>query len=246
MSTTAHQDDVVNLAAILLGVANTAEAAAYRPGELFFNVLQTPLDFDELTVDIAADTSNLPAALAVLAAVQLSIDAAAAAVEYRFRTQEGEDDDPARVIELLRKLSDDRGWDLDIVELSAGSIRAKLRKILNSPDDRKKALAVATLAGAVLSGIFGGWPAAIPGIIVAALALGDVYCPQAAPPPDKVVIELAQRLDVAKEEINDLKTKYAKLVDDLKKPQLGSVDTNAAVNAQVQQQTITVAQTQAA
>jgi hypothetical protein len=247
MGTAARQDDMVNLAAVLLGIGDTNETAAYRPGELFFDVLQSPFDFDELTIDIFAETNNLPEALAVLAAVQLSVDAAAAAVEYRFRTRsEGQDDDPDRVIGLLRELGQDFGWDLEIVELSAGSIRARLRKILNSSDDRKKILAVAGLAAAVATGILGGWVPAIPGLVVAVLAVGDAFAPQDAPRPPEALAQLAKNQNATTEQVVQLQTANQKLTEELAKVKLESFDRIAALEARIEQLTLIVADRQAA
>lgn len=245
MGTAVRQDDVVNLAAVLLGVGVTDGAAAYRPGELSFEVLQSDVDLDAITIDISAQTSNLPQALAVLAAVQLAVDAAAAAVEYRYRTQNepNHDDDTGWVVSLLRELGPDFGWDLEVVELSSGSIKATLRKILSSSQDRRKILAVAGLAAAVAGVIISG-PAAAPGLIIAVLGIGDAFFPASAPPAPEAVAQLARAQGAPNEQVAQLQADNRELAEELARVKLESVDNVAALAAQVEQLTLTVANLQ--
>jgi hypothetical protein len=179
MPTAVHQSDVVELAAALLGVGTPEGSIAYRPGDQLFDLLESNEEFDEITIDISGQTGNLRETLAALDAVQLAVDAAAAAVEYRIRY--GDDDDGNAVRDRLRELSPDPVWELQIIELSSpGSFKAKLKAFVSSPTARKKALAVAGLAASVITAIFAP-VAGIPAIIISALGVLDAFIPPKAP-----------------------------------------------------------------
>jgi hypothetical protein len=110
MATPVHQSDVVEVAAALPGVGTPDRSLAYRPGNRFFDLLESDEEFDEITIDISGQTSSLRETLAALDAVQLTIDAAAAAVEYRI--QYGDDDDENAVRGRLRELTPNQIWEL--------------------------------------------------------------------------------------------------------------------------------------
>jgi hypothetical protein len=177
MVTSAHQSDVVELATALLGVGTPEGSLAYRPGNRFFDLLESDEEFDEITIDISGQTSNLRETLAALDAVQLAFDAAAAAVEYRI--QYGDDNDAVRG--RLRELRPDPTWELQVIELtSPGSFRAKLKAFASSPTARKKAMAVAGLAASVATTFFAP-VAGIPGIVISVLGVGDAFFPEKSP-----------------------------------------------------------------
>jgi hypothetical protein len=175
MVTAVHQTDVAELAAALLGVGTPEGTVAYRPDHPFFDILQSNEGFDEITIDISGKTSSLRQAIAALDAVQLAVDAAAATVEYRVLYGDDANEDAVRG--RLRALAPDPVWELQIIELSSGSFRAKLKAVVSSPAARRKALAVAGLAAAVLTAIIP--PAgAIAGAVVSLAIVVNEFLPE--------------------------------------------------------------------
>jgi hypothetical protein len=153
MASQAHLRDVVETALALLGVRTPEGTVAYRPGHRLFDVLQSAEEFDEVTIAIEGRTKNFRDTLAALQIVQLAVDGAAMAVGFydRYPPSDG-DVTPTR--SLLEELDLDPIWELEIVELSAGSFRARLKALITDPGSRRKAFPIAGLATAVLSAIF--------------------------------------------------------------------------------------------
>jgi hypothetical protein len=241
---------MANLAAVLLGVGVNDEAAAYKPGELLFDALQSDAEFDAITIDVSAETSSLPQALALLATVQLAVDAAAAAVEYRYHTQGEPERDDETVLSLLRDLVPDFGWELEVVELSSGSIKGTFRKLVQ-PNSRKKIVAVATLTAAVITAMIPavGWVAGGPGVAVGAIAVGDAFWPDkpapapppAPPPAPEATAGLADQLKATQEQLEQLKTQLNKTTEALAQVSTQSVDKTAVQGARVEKVQVTVA-----
>jgi hypothetical protein len=240
LAAAAHQGDVVNLAATLLGVGAPEGSSIYRPGELFFDILQDDQELNAIaiTIEVQAQTSNLPQALAALGVVQLAVDAAAAAVEYQDRYA-GDDraDDPQFILDKLANLSPDLGWDLEIVELSEGSIRATLRKLLTTADGRKKGLAVAGLAVAIVAFTIPAWAAGAT-LAGAVLILGDAFIPPT--PPTQALVQLAETRGFPPEKVEQLPAGQQGLATAVRTVPLESVDPQAAAQAQVQKIAVSV------
>jgi hypothetical protein len=249
MATAVHQSDVVELAAALLGVGTPEGSVAYRPGHPFFDLLESDNEFDEITIDISGQTSNLREALAALDAVQLAIDAAAAAVDYRI--QYGDDDDEDVVRGRLRELEPDPVWELQILELSSpGSFRAKLRAFASSPTARKKALAVAALAASAITAIFAP-VAGIPGIVLSVLGVADAFFPPK--PPKEALTELLASKQAKDKEATGVdlpewdesvrasfEEGFDKLKEYLERQRLESLAREDALRAEVQSLKVTV------
>lgn len=238
MSTASHQQDVVNLAAVLLGAGAADGSLIYRPGELLFDILQVDHQANAITVEVQAQTSNLPGALAVLAVVQLAIDAAAAAVEFRSVTvDEGAwADDPQYIEARLRDLVPSLDWDLEIVQLRDGSIKGIFRKLAQSDSGRKKILAVAALAAAVMPLIVPAWATGA-GVVAAVLVLGDALFPVR---PTQALAQLAQSQGVSDERAAQLPSAEQKSAQSIAAVPLHSVDPSAATGAQVEKVAIKV------
>lgn len=239
---------MASLAAVLLGVGVKDEAAAYKPGELLFDALQSDAEFDAITIEVSAETSNLPQALALLATVQLAVDAAAAAVEYRYRTQGEPERNDETVLSLLRGLVEDFGWELEVVEISSGSIKGTFRKLVQ-PNNRKKIVAVATLTAAVITAMIPavGWVAGGPGVAVGAIAVGDAFWPDKPPPapppppaPAPDISGLANQLKATQAQVEQLKTQLNKTTEALAQVSTQSVDKTALQGARVEKVQVTV------
>ncbi|WP_345505544.1 hypothetical protein [Terrabacter aeriphilus] len=179
MPTAVHESDVVVLAGALLGLGGAARSgAAYRPGTQLLALLE-PDDFSELTIDVSGSTSRLGPTLSALDAVQLAFDAAAAAVAYRVTfegddQERGGDPDEEVVLDRLRQLVPEAAWELEVLELAAGSFRTRLRAIREDERTPSRLLSIAVLAAAVLSAIFP--PAtAVAGVVVAVGGVGVAF-----------------------------------------------------------------------
>ena len=249
MVTAVHQSDVVELAAALLGVGTPEGTVAYRPHRPIFDLLELSDGFDEITIDISGRTSGLRETLAALDAVQLAVDAASAAVEYRIRY--GDDDNEDAVRGRLRELAPDPVWELQIIELSSpGSFKARLKAFVSSPAARAKALAVAGLAAAVLSAIFP--PAgAIAAAVVAFAVAADAFFP--AKPVKEALTDRLEARQAAEREATGInlpeweqavkasfEAGFDKLVEYLKRQQLESLAREDALRAEVQALTVAV------
>ena len=185
MATAAHSSDVENLAIAVLGLGTSEGTVAYRPGQPLFSMLQADDEFDEITVDVAGQTSNLRETVAALDGIQLAFDAAAAAVEYRIRYaddyQENGEADERDVRDRLRLLLTDAAWDLEIIELrSPGSFRARLKALANNPAARKKILAVSGLAASIVPAIFTPL-IGVPAAVVSLMVVADAFLPTKSP-----------------------------------------------------------------
>ena len=222
----------------LLGVGTPEGSLAYRPGNRFFDLLESDEEFDEITIDISGQASNLRQTLAALDAVQLAVDAAAAAVEYRI--QYGDDDDQNAVRGRLRELTPNPIWELQVIELSPpGSFRAKLKVYA-----RKKALAVAGLAVRVATAFFAPI-AGKPGIVVSVLAASDAFFPP-KPPTEAFTERLASKQAEEKEATGvdlpewdeavraSFEAGLDKLTEYLRQQQLESLAREDALRAKVQ------------
>lgn len=151
-------DDAIDLAAASLGFGlEEGNRTAYRPGTWMYRILEESEDeeFDELTIEISGQSSILGETLAALDAVQLAFSAAVAAVEYRIDyagdfQERGGDAEVDVVRDRLRALVADPSWELQILELQAGSFKG-IFKAVTSKEGRKQLLGVAGIAVAVLT-----------------------------------------------------------------------------------------------
>ncbi|GAA2501806.1 hypothetical protein [Terrabacter carboxydivorans] len=179
MATAVHESDVVVLAGTLLGLAAPRDSgAAYRRGTQLYALLESD-DFSELTIDVSGASSRLRSTLSALDAVQLAFDAAAAAVAYRIRfagdyQERDGDPDESVVRDRLRDLVSEAGWELEVLELRAGSFKAKLKAIKKDERTPSRLLSIAVLAAAVVSVIFPPVTAAA-GVVVAVGGVGVAF-----------------------------------------------------------------------
>jgi len=162
VATERQVDDVVSFASILLG--------EYQAGSALHEVVDQALaeagaDYPfegTFTVDVEAEGRDLAGLLAVFGGVKLAFEAAAVAAMY-----DGElpDHTPDSLdYGFLRKLAVEQHLTLEIIELSSGSFRGKLRAIFTSPVTYAIIAGAAAIATAAIAVAF---PAvAIPGLII--------------------------------------------------------------------------------
>jgi hypothetical protein len=244
MASSAHQSDVAELAAALLGVGTPEGSLAYRPGNRFFDLLESDEEFDEITIDISGQTSNLRETLAALDAVQLAIDAAAAAVEYRIQYVDDDDEDTVRG--RLRELRPEPTWELQVIELSSpGSFKAKLKAFVSSPTARKKAMAVGGLAASVATTFFAP-VAGIPGIVVSVIGVADAFLPPKPPKEaftERLTSKQAEEREATGADLPEwdqavrasFEAGFDKLTEYLRQQQLESLAREDALRAEVQE-----------
>ncbi len=87
-------------------------------------------------------------------------------------------------------------------------------------------------------------PAAAPGLIIACLGIGDAFFPASAPPAPEAVAQLARAKGATNEQVARLQADNRELAEELARVKLESVDKVAALAAQVEQLTLTVAKLQ--
>jgi hypothetical protein len=153
VAATAYEDDVVDLAATLLGFGLPGESnAVYARDSLLFRVLDS-LDPDddestELTIEIAGETSRLDETLAAFAAVQVAFGAAVAVVDY----SENWDPAPETVVRArLRELIANPTSQLQIVEIGETGSFKGIVKAVTSKKGRRRIIAVAAVAALILT-----------------------------------------------------------------------------------------------
>jgi hypothetical protein len=153
VAATAYEDDVVNLAATLLGFGLSGDSdAIYTRDSLLFRVLDS-LDPDddestELTIEIAGETSRLDETLAALAAVQVAFGAAVAVVDYT----EGWDPAPETVVRArLRELIANPTSHLQILEIGETGSFKGIAKAVTGKKGRRRIIAVAAVAALILT-----------------------------------------------------------------------------------------------
>jgi hypothetical protein len=101
------------------------------------------------SIDFAMDGSNFGGLVATLDAIQLAVDAAAAAYAYR-QTQSTHFDDSID-LDLLYSIASESQVSLEILYLNNGSVFGKIRARLTGPYTLPAAIAVGTLATVALS-----------------------------------------------------------------------------------------------
>jgi hypothetical protein len=202
-----------------------------------------------------------------LDAVQLAFDAAATAVEYRLQYagdfQERGDPDEKIVRDRLTELAADAPWELQVVELSSGSFKAKLRAVAVDRRTEPMFWAVAALAVCVLSAVLPP-VGLIAGVVV---AVANVAAASAPKPVGELLAErlatgqTADRMDAGRngqDALSNLErttdtAQGHQFEEDLKalsehmsQIELHSLDRIKALEAEIQELTLTVAKQQAA
>jgi hypothetical protein len=251
MVSEARRSDIVDLATAVLGFGPDG-AIAYRPGSQLYEVLEPDQDLDELTIEIQGRTSTLTETLAALDAVQLAFDAAVAAVEYRIAFEDdyeahGEADENT-VRFRLAEIPPESLWRLEIVELtSPGSFKGVFRAIRQHPGARRKVLAIAGVASAVLLVVLPP-VGAVTTIVVAAAAATSEFVPD--PPPPRQFLSSKVDDHLAKEGESDGERERAvkatfdegfdKLVEFMKQERLESLARDDAFRADIERLKIQV------
>ncbi|HEX2857947.1 MAG TPA: hypothetical protein VHO26_10820 [Propionibacteriaceae bacterium] len=152
----AETRDAIQLAEAVLSV--------YRQGVPVYARLAELDAASGVGIAFRSPASTARGAAAVLATLQLAVDAAAVAVEYVEETEySGGEVDPF----VLEALSGTPRFELEIVELTDGSIRGRLR-LLATRGGRGKLLNVALIASVVLSRLITAIPSLVISVLIAA------------------------------------------------------------------------------
>lgn len=143
--------------------------AVYRRGAPLYDFLSELGDTTNVELVFSSDASSVRVALTLLATLQLAVDAATAAVEYVEENEyDGGEIDPTSLERLARTPL----FELEIVELSNGSVKGVLR-FLRTRAGRGKLLNIALIVSIVLSGVI----TAVPSLVITALYAANELTP---------------------------------------------------------------------